>query len=878
MYYTTENIRQKFFEFFKKKNHKIYPGSSLTINDDPSLLFTNAGMNQFKNIFLGYQTPKYKKIASLQHCLRTGGKHNDLNNVGHTSRHHTFFEMLGNFSFGSYFKEKAITYAWELLTSKKWFNINAEKILVTVYANDYETYKIWKNIIGIAKDKIILMQDKKKKLYTSENFWMMGKYGVCGPCTEIFYDQCKNNIQKNFQKNKKKYKNRFIEIWNIVFIEYNKLPNNTFQKLKTPSVDTGMGLERIATILQNVKSNYEIDIFKKIIQKIKTLKTIKKKNDRAIQVIADHIRSSAFIIANNVLPSNEHRGYILRKIIRRAVRYGRSLGIKKCFFYKLVPILIKVMGSSNAILINKQKKIENILKNEEINFSQTLKKGLKILNKEIKNTKNKILDGKIVFYLYDTLGFPIDLTKNICLENNIKIDNDGLKKQIEKNKSSIKKKMITNQEIIIIPNIKQTKFAGYNIFKTKSIVQSIYRENTLTKKIKKNEKGKIIIEKTPFYAESGGQIGDSGKIYSKNGIFKVYNTKKYGNFFIHIGKIKSGKIKTHDKIIAEINIKKRKLIEKNHTSIHLLHSGLRKILGKHISQKGSLINDKKIRFDFSHYKPLTLKQIYKIEKFVNNIIHKNIKIKSFFIKFKEAKEKKIRFLPNKIYKKKVRVISIKNFSNELCGGTHVKKTGKIIIFKILNEKNVSSGIRRIKAVTYKEALKKNFKTEKKIQKLKQITKSKNSNLIQKIKNIIQYQKKILKENKEIQKKYILLIAKKISNNDIKICKIHFIFKILKNEEIKYFRSIIDILQKKFPSIIIILINISKKNYLIIKISKNLPLKIKANRMIKKIFKIIPGKGGGNKYISEGILNSEKNLINKIHKVKKKIIKMVKKNK
>ncbi|CAL4322510.1 alanine--tRNA ligase [Buchnera aphidicola] len=874
MNYTTETIRQKFFDFFKKKNHKIYPGSSLIIDDDPSLLFTNAGMNQFKNIFLGYKIPKHKKIASLQHCLRTGGKHNDLNNVGYTPRHHTFFEMLGNFSFGSYFKEKSIIYAWELLTSKKWFNLDEERILVTVYENDFQSYKIWKNIIGMRKEKIILKKDKKNILYTSENFWKMGKYGPCGPCTEIFYDQGKK-IKTHSFSSKKNFQNRFIEIWNIVFMEYNKLPNKKFKKLNTPSVDTGMGLERISAILQNVQSNYEIDIFKKIIKKIKSLKITKKEDNRSFQVIADHIRSSSFIIANKIFPSNEHRGYILRKIIRRAIRHGRKLGIKECFFYKLVPVLIQSMGSSNAILINQQKKIENILKDEELQFSHTLSKGLKILKKEIKNNKKKILDGELVFYLYDTLGFPIDLTKDICLEKNIQIDQKSLQKSIKKNKLS-KKKIHKYKEIIIIPKIKKTKFIGYNTYKKKSVIQAIYVNNTLVKKIQNKEKGKIIIQKTPFYAESGGQIGDSGKIYTKKAIFKVKNTKKYGNFFIHIGKIKYGIIKIADSITAKININKRLIIEKNHTSVHLLNAGLKKVLGNHILQKGSLINSKKIRFDFSHFQSLTYKQIYNIEKFINQIIYKNIKINSFYIPFTEAKKKKISFLPNKVYKKKVRVISIESFSNELCSGTHVKKTGEIFLFKILNEKSISFGIRRITAVTYQHALKKIFQKEKNIQKIKKIIKSNNSNLQIRIKKIVQENKETLRDNKEIIKKYISLLTQKISKKNIKIYNIFLIFKIFQNENVKYFRLIIDNLQKKFPLIVIVLINISKKIYFIIKISKNLVSKIQANEILKKICKKISGKGGGNKYIAEGIADFSQKSIKKIKTFKQKIISIINK--
>ncbi|NIH16554.1 MAG: alanine--tRNA ligase [Buchnera aphidicola (Periphyllus lyropictus)] len=860
---TTSFIRQNFLEFFKEKKHKIYPGSSLVLENDPTLLFVNAGMNQFKNIFLGYQFTKNKRISTIQHCIRTGGKHNDLKNVGYTNRHHTFFEMLGNFSFGSYFKEKSIIYAWELLTSKKWFGIDQDRLSVTIYENDIESFHIWKNIIGLSDNKIIKMKDKKNLLYTSKNFWKMGKYGPCGPCTEIFY---------NYKEKNKK----FLEIWNIVFMQYNALPNKIYKKLKTPSVDTGMGLERIASILQGVKSNYKIDIFKNIIKNIKKLNIIKKNNNQSLRVISDHIRSSSFIIANNILPSNENRGYILRKIIRRAILHGRNIGINKCFFYKLVPILIKFMGSENKILIKNKNKIEKILKIEELKFSETLKKGLKILKNEIINIKNNILDGEIVFYLYDTLGFPIDLTKEFCKEKNIIIDKISLKEKIKKQKENSVNKIKTKINGISLPKIKKNIFVGYKNFKKNSLIKLLYVKKKIVSIIKNKEKGQIIIEKTPFYPESGGQIGDSGVIKSKTGKFIVCNTKKYGKFIIHNGYMDYGYIIKNDLITAKINLKKRKLIEKNHTATHLLNSALKKILGKNVIQKGSLINDKKIRFDFTYFKSLTFKKIYKIEKFVNKVIQKNIKIKYNLKKFKEAKNKKFTFLKNKIYKKIVRTISIKSFSKELCKGTHVKKTGKIFLFKIVNEKSISFGIRRIEALTYKKAFSKIKKQEKDIQKIKKIINSNDCYYIKKIKNILIENKKLFKKNKNINKKYIYLISKKISKKVIKINNNYFLLYQFKNEKKNNLKYIIDELQKKFQSIIIILINFSKKINFLIKISKNLTKIIQAKKLLLFMFKKIKGKGGGNIYISEGILYKSNSIKKEIILFKEFIISKLKK--
>ncbi|CAL4322530.1 Alanine--tRNA ligase [Buchnera aphidicola (Periphyllus testudinaceus)] len=873
MNYTTEYIRKKFLNFFLKKDHIIYPGSSLIIENDPSILFTNAGMNQFKNIFLGYEKPIYKKISSIQNCLRTGGKHNDLENVGYTSRHHTFFEMLGNFSFGSYFKKKAILYAWELLTSKKWFNIDENKLLVTVYKNDEESYKIWRKIIGLSKKKVIKIKNINNIKNKSDNFWKMGKYGPCGPCTEIFYDYGKK-FKNNSIKSKKICEQRYLEIWNIVFIQYNKLPNGIFERLHTPSVDTGMGLERISSVLQNVRSNYDIDIFKNIIQSIIKNNKIKNKNKKSLQVISDHIRSSAFLISNNVLPSNEHRGYILRKIIRRAIRHGRALGIKECFFYKLVPTLITNMGSSGKILSNNKKKIEKILKIEELKFSKTLNYGLKLLKYESKNLKNKKLDGNFVFYLYDTLGFPIDLTKDFCKEKKIKIDIKTLKNKIKKrNKFSKTQEIYKNKKIFI--NIKKkTKFIGHNFNQCYSIVKKIYKKYKSIKKIYKLNKGKIILDKTPFYPESGGQIGDVGIIKSKNGIFKVNKTKKYGNLIIHYGEVISGKIKKNDIVISKINIKKRKLIEKNHTSVHLLNSALKIILGKDITQKGSLIKPYKIRFDFTYFKNLNFIKINKIENLVNKFIRKNIKIKKFTTTFKKSQKKKIIFLSNKIYKKNVRVISINPFSSELCNGTHVNRTGKILIFKIISTKSISFGVKRITAVTYKKAFSYIQKKEKIIEKINKIINYKNSNLINQIKKIVKEKKEITTENKKIIKKYIYLKAKKISKKNIIIKNKNIIFKILNKEKNSYIKKIIDELQKKFQSIIIVLININKKIIFTIKISKNLTSIIQANKLLLLILKKINGKGGGNKNIAEGVGSFYKLDKKKINQIKKIIFNII----
>ncbi|CAL4326461.1 alanine--tRNA ligase [Buchnera aphidicola] len=849
---TTNKIRQDFLNFFEKKGHVIIPSSSLIPYNDSTLLFTNAGMNQFKEIFLGQKKSHNPCVATVQRCLRTGGKHNDLENVGYTSKHHTFFEMLGNFSFGDYFKKEAIEYAWELLTSKKWFNIPKNKLWVSVYQDDDETYQIWKNIIQIPSQRIIKIGDKKNLKYNSENFWQMGDTGPCGPCTEIFYDYYSNNASNSFEFLENK-NDRFIEIWNIVFIEFNRISKTKIISLPNKCIDTGMGLERISAVLQNVSSNYDIDIFQTLIKTIATFSNVKDLNHISLKIIADHIRSCTYIIADNIVPSNEHRGYVLRRIIRRALRHGHKIGIKENFFYKLVSSVIKVMGDSSNILKQKKKKIEEILKTEEIQFSHTLDKGLKILNNEIKKTHNNILSGKTVFYLYDTFGFPVDLTADICREKNIKIDYTSyeLSKENQKQQSNVNKKFYKNYNDYIVISDKCI-FQGYRKNTVKSLVKYIFVKNNPVLELNTNEDGIIFLDTTSFYAESGGQIGDIGRIYNEKSCFVVKNTKKYGKTIGHIGKLISGKIIVNDYIYSQIDQDHRHSIELNHSATHLLHAALKKILGEHVSQKGSLVTNTHLRFDFSYSKTISLIQIQQIEYIINLKIRNNIIITTKELSLEEAKKNQAIALFEHQYKSIVRVVFINNFSRELCGGTHTKRTGNIGLFKIINQSSIASGIKRIEAVTGQKAIDYLHKKDKYIQDISLFLNCNYSHIKEKIKKIMVTITDLENKIIEFQKKENTYYIKKLIQNIVYIEEIKFIENIFYNYEHKLMREIVDQLKKELKTTIIVLTNIKNNCFtIIVGITKNLINNITAIEIMDIIMKQTNGKGGGKKETAEG---------------------------
>ncbi|ALD15341.1 alanyl-tRNA synthetase [Buchnera aphidicola (Aphis glycines)] len=857
---TINEIRQKFLQFFQKKGHTILPSSSLIPKNDSTLLFTNAGMNQFKDFFLDPKKKKYSRVVTSQRCLRTGGKHNDLENVGYTERHHTFFEMLGNFSFNDYFKKEAIIYAWELLTSKKWFNINKNKLWISVYKDDEETYKIWLNIIKLSPDHIIKIGDKNNCKYNSENFWQMGETGPCGPCTEIFYnyDIKKNNNFSQFLENKNE---NFIEIWNIVFIEYNRISSTKIIPLKYKSIDTGMGLERIASVLQNVNSNYKIDIFKKLIKQISCFSKITNLNNISLKIISDHIRSCIFLIYENISPSNEHRGYILRRIIRRMLIHAYKIGIKKNFFYKIVPNLIEHITEDFNFLKGTEQTIKEILQIEETQFSETLEKGLRILNIEIQKAPNQEISGKTIFYLYDTFGFPSDLALDICREKKIKVDLNSyyLEKEKQKKQSKIGNKFYNNGNNII--NINDTcNFEGYKKNTIKSLIKYIYIETKLVSLISEGEKGIIFLDKTCFYPESGGQIGDIGELYFKKSRFIVENTKKYGNTIGHIGKVITGAFEVNNFLYAKIDKLYRNQIQINHSATHLLHSALRKVLGDIVTQKGSSITNTRLRFDFSYPNIINLSKLQKVENIINAEIYKNHLIKIQYCSLEEAKKQKAMALFENKYDSIVRVVSIKNFSIELCGGTHTNRTGNIGLFKIIAQSSVSSGIKRIEALTQSKALQFLHNQENEIENISKILKTKSISFKDKINKLI-LQIKYLEDQIHIfQTKENQYQIKKIISNIENIKGVKLLINVFNNYNYNSLKLIIDQLKKDFQNIIIIFIN-KNNNYfnIITGITKNLTNYLTALEIIKIFIKHTNGKGGGKNEIAESISSNVINL-------------------
>ncbi|WP_343153364.1 alanine--tRNA ligase [Buchnera aphidicola (Mindarus keteleerifoliae)] len=869
------DIRAMFLEFFKKKDHTIISGSSIIPKNDSSLLFTNAGMNQFKDVFLGKEKITHKKIATVQNCLRTGGKHNDLNNVGFTPYHNTFFEMLGNFSFGEYFKKEAIKYAWELLTSNKWFNLPAEKLIVTVHDSDEETYDVWKNIIKMPLSQIIRIE-KKEKIFLSENFWKMGSSGPCGPCTEIFFNTEKTALnKKNFFNNDK-----YIEIWNIVFIQFNLLSNGTIIDLPYKSVDTGMGLERITSILQKKNSNYKIDLFKKLIFYLSNTYNIQDLNNQSLYIIADHIRTSLYIISNGIQPSNEGRGYVLRRLIRRALRHGLKIGIKNAFLYKIIPYLIKLIENSGCKFIKEEKKIKKILKSEEIQFLKILKKGIIILNKNILKINNNVLPGEIVFKLHDTYGFPVDLIDEICKEKKIILDYQNFNKLMEnqkkKSKKSNKFSFIKNY---LMSKIKPTIFLGYEKKEITTTILGIFlNEINVEKTQSKSEKIVLVLKETPFYAESGGQIGDSGEIYNECFNFLVEDTKKNGSVIIHFGKLIKGTIQNNSIVKAKINIKKRKAIEINHSATHLLHSALKIALNQNIIQKGSLITQEYFRFDFLYPGSISEKKIRKIEKIINNKIWENLKVKFKIIYFEEAKKRNIIFLENKKYDTKVRVLSIDNFSHELCAGTHVKKTKEIGILKITSCNSIASNIHRIEAVTKNKALLLIQKKESILNQIKTILKEKEEEIIKKI-NFLSNKHLYFKSiNKKFEKYEIKEIAKKILKKGILIDTTRLIIYQFQERELSFIKNLINYFKNHLSSFIVILTNKKNKKISILvnvtNVSKTL---ISALKIINFITKKINGKGGGNEKSAQGGGTNPKNNNLFIKEVKNWILSVLKQN-
>lgn len=673
-------------------------------HNDPTLLFTNAGMNQFKDVFLGLDKRNYSRATTAQRCVRAGGKHNDLENVGYTARHHTFFEMLGNFSFGDYFKQDAIKYAWELLTGENWFALPKEKLWVTVYETDDEAFDIWANEVGVPRERIIRIGDNKGAPFASDNFWQMGDTGPCGPCTEIFFDHG-DHIWGGPPGSPEEDGDRYIEIWNIVFMQFNRQADGTMEPLPKPSVDTGMGLERIAAVLQHVNSNYDIDLFRDLIASVAKVTGATDLTNKSLRVIADHIRSCAFLVADGVIPSNENRGYVLRRIIRRAIRHGNMLGAKDTFFWKLVAPLIDVMGSAGDELKQQQAQVEQVLKTEEEQFARTLERGLALLDEELSKLKGDTLDGETAFRLYDTYGFPVDLTADVCRERNIKVDEAGFEAAMEEQRRRARESSGFGADYNAMIRVDgASEFKGYDHLELNGKVTALFIDGKAVDSVSAGQEAVVILDQTPFYAESGGQVGDKGELKGAGFSFAVSDTQKYGQAIGHIGKVASGTLKVGDAVQADVDEARRQRIRLNHSATHLMHAALRQVLGTHVAQKGSLVNDKALRFDFSHFEAMKPEEIRAVEDLVNAQIRRNLAIETNIMDIDAARASGAMALFGEKYDDRVRVLRMGDFSTELCGGTHAARTGDIGLFRITSESGTAAGVRRIEAVTGEGAM------------------------------------------------------------------------------------------------------------------------------------------------------------------------------
>ena len=832
---STADIRRKFIEYFSRNGHQAVASSSLVPADDPTLLFTNAGMNQFKDVFLGSEKRSYTRAVSSQRCVRAGGKHNDLENVGYTARHHTFFEMLGNFSFGDYFKQEAIQFAWSFLTEE--LKLPKDKLLVTVYAEDDEAFDIWENQIGVPKEKII-------RIATSDNFWSMGDTGPCGPCSEIFYDHGEH-IWGGPPGTPEEDGDRFIEIWNLVFMQFNRQADGTMEPLPKPSIDTGMGLERISAIMQHVHSNYEIDLFDNLIKAAATIVGTEDLSNKSLRVIADHIRSCAFLVCDGVMPSNEGRGYVLRRIIRRAVRHGYQLGASDIFFYKLVEALIKEMGEAYPELKDQKPVIEKVLRVEEEQFSKTLSRGMNILNEALEALQGTVIPGELVFKLYDTYGFPTDLTADVAREHDYTIDEDGFQAAMQAQRKRAQEASQFGADYNDTLRVEQeTAFTGYDNGEQESNVVELICGNDFCEQLTDGQEGVVVLDSTPFYAESGGQVGDTGVLKVANGEFLVTDTQKLGNAFAHKGIVK-GVIQKGDKAAAKIDDTKRTSIRKNHSATHLLHAALREVLGDHVTQKGSLVNAERLRFDFSHFESVTAEQLQTIEQRVNEEIQANHALTTQLMDLDEAKASGAMALFGEKYDEKVRVVSMGPFSTELCGGTHVKQTGDIGLFKIISEGGIASGVRRIEAVSGMGALAFVQQQQAVLQQAASLLKTDALGVAEKVAQTQTQQKELEKTVTALKQKLASQQGADVLSNIVEINGVKALIAELEGVEAKSLRGMVDDLKNRIGEGVIVLgVPADGKVSLIAGVTKGLTSKVKAGELINFIAAQVGGKGGG----------------------------------
>ncbi len=846
-------IREAFLRFFEEQGHTRVASSSLIPNNDPTLLFTNAGMNQFKDCFLGAEKRAYTRAVSSQKCVRAGGKHNDLENVGYTARHHTFFEMLGNFSFGDYFKRDAITFAWNFLTSDKWLNLPKEKLWVTVYASDDEAYDIWTKEVGVPAERMVRIGDNKGAPYASDNFWTMGDTGPCGPCTEIFYDHGAD-IWGGPPGSPEEDGDRYIEIWNNVFMQFNRTADGVLHPLPAPSVDTGMGLERISAVMQHVHSNYEIDLFQNLL--IAAAKAIGCSNDgqASLKVVADHIRSCGFLIADGVLPSNEGRGYVLRRIIRRACRHGNKLGAKGSFFYQIVAALVAEMGEAFPELKSQQAHIERVLKAEEEQFAKTLEQGLRILEQDLAQLKGNVVPGDVVFKLYDTYGFPMDLTADIARERELTIDEAGFEREMDAQRERARSASAFGMDYNSLVKVDTaTDFVGYSATEGQGKVIALYKDGQAVDQLGEGEQGVVVLDRTPFYAESGGQVGDCGYLQSGAVRFDVQDTTKTGGAFLHHGVVSSGALVIGSPVEAKVDAEVQHATSLNHSATHLLHEALRQVLGEHVQQKGSLVDSQRLRFDFSHFEAVTPAQIKALEDIVNREVRKNTPVETEVTDIETAKRKGAMALFGEKYGDTVRVLSMGgDFSVELCGGIHAKRTGDISLFKIISEGGVASGVRRIEAVTGAAALAYLNAAEEQVKEAAQLVKGNRDNLIDKLSAVLERNRQLEKQLEQLQAKAASAAGDDLSNAAVEVKGAKVLAARLDGQDGKALLALVDQLKNKLGHAVILLGSEHEgKVVLVAGVTKDLSSQLKAGDLMKQAAAAVGGKGGGRPDMAQG---------------------------
>ncbi len=846
-------IREAFLRFFEEKGHTRVASSSLIPANDPTLLFTNAGMNQFKDCFLGLEKRAYTRATTSQKCVRAGGKHNDLENVGYTARHHTFFEMLGNFSFGDYFKRDAIHYAWEFLTSDKWLNLPKEKLWVTVYATDDEAYDIWTKEVGVPAERMVRIGDNKGAPYASDNFWAMGDTGPCGPCTEIFFDHGEH-IWGGPPGSPEEDGDRYIEIWNNVFMQFNRTADGVLHPLPAPSVDTGMGLERISAVLQHVNSNYEIDLFQSLLNAAADAIGCRNEGQASLKVVADHIRSCGFLIADGVTPSNEGRGYVLRRIIRRACRHGNKLGAKGAFFHKIVAALVAEMGDAFAELRQQQAHIERVLRNEEEQFAKTLEQGLRILEQDLASLEGSVIPGAVVFKLYDTYGFPVDLTNDIARERNLTLDEAGFEREMEAQRERARSASAFGMDYNSLVKIEgETEFRGYQTTRDAGKVVALFKEGMSVQKLTAGEEGVVVLDRTPFYAESGGQVGDCGYLAAEGVRFDVRDTTKAGAAFLHHGVLDSGSLEVGAQIEAVVDDSVRQSTALNHSATHLLHAALRKLLGEHVSQKGSLVDSQRLRFDFSHFEAIRPEQIKALEDLVNAEIRRNTAVEIEETDIDTAKSKGAMALFGEKYGDTVRVLSMGGgFSVELCGGTHVARTGDIGLFKIISEGGVAAGVRRIEAVTGAAALAYLNQAEEQLREAAGLVKGSRDNLLDKLAGVLERNRQLEKELEQLKAKAASAAGDDLAGSAIDVGGVRVLAARLDGLDGKALLALVDQLKNKLGSAVILLGGAQEdKVVLVAGVTQDLTTRFKAGELMKQAAAAVGGKGGGRPDMAQG---------------------------